>query len=115
MYKKNKKKKVGVHEQISFRSFKKYSADWYGKALGRVIFPNYEKYSNVNKTYNDFFHKLIEEVNIIAPLKTIRLKTTSGEWLDRENREKTKLEISEYLFFLKSIFFNYIKLWKNHI
>ena len=50
-----------------------------------MIFPNYEKCSNVNKTYNDFFHKFIEEVNIIVPLKTIRIKTTSGEWLDREN------------------------------
>ena len=40
------------------------------KALGQVIFPNYEKYSNINKAYNDFFHKLIEVVDKIAPMKT---------------------------------------------
>ena len=46
---KTKKEKVGIHKQISFRSFKKYSVEEYEKALGQVIFPNYEKYSNINK------------------------------------------------------------------
>ena len=48
-----------VPKQFSFRSFKKYQVDKYEKTLVRVIFPNFEKY-NVNKTYNDFFHKLSE-------------------------------------------------------
>ena len=46
---KTKKEKVGIHKQISFRSFKKYSVEDYEKALGQVIFPNYEKYSNIHK------------------------------------------------------------------
>ena len=37
---KTKKDKVGVHKQISFRLFKKYSVDEHGKTLGQVIFPN---------------------------------------------------------------------------
>ena len=56
-----KKKKVGGHKKISFRSFKDYvsfrsfySVDESEKALGKVTFPNYEKY-NVNKAYNNFF------------------------------------------------------------
>ena len=56
-----KKEKVGGHKQISFRSFKDYvwfrsfySVDESEKALGKVTFPNYEKY-NINKAYNDFF------------------------------------------------------------
>ena len=61
------------------------------KALGQVIFPNYEKYSNINKAYNDFFHKLIEVVNKIAPLKTVRKKNASSEWFDREIAEKLSL------------------------
>ena len=87
LYKKNKKK-VSVHKQISFRSFKKYSVDEYKKALGQVIFPNCEKYSNVNKACNNLFHKLIEVVNKIVPLKTVRIKNTSSEWFDREIAEK---------------------------
>ena len=78
--KKIKKEKVGGHEQISVRSFKIYSVDKYEKALGKVKFPNYEKYHNINKAYNDFFQKLIELVDNIAPLKTARIKNTSNEW-----------------------------------
>ena len=46
---KTKKEKVGGHKQISFRSSKNYSVDEYEKALGKVTFPNYEKYHNINK------------------------------------------------------------------
>ena len=88
---KTKKEKVGVRKQISFRSFKKYSVDEYEKALGQVIFPDYEKYSSVNKVYNDFFHKIIEVINKIAPLKRVRIKNTSSEWFNREIAEKLNL------------------------
>ena len=56
-----------------------------------MIFPNYEKYSNVNKPYSNFFHKLIEVVNKIAPLKTVRIRNISSEWFDRKIAEKLRL------------------------
>ena len=56
-----------------------------------MIFSNYEKHRNVNKAYDDFFHKLIEVINKIAPLKTVRIKKTRGEWFDRELAEKLSL------------------------
>ena len=83
-----KKDKVGGHKQISLRSFKNYTVDKYETALGKVTFPNYEKFHNINKAYNDFFQKMIEVVNNIAPLKTVRIKNTSNEWFDREIAEK---------------------------
>ena len=52
-----------------------------------MIFPNYEKYSSITKGYSDFFRKLIEVVNTIAPLKTVRIKNTSSKWFDREIAE----------------------------
>ena len=91
MYEKIEKEKVGGHKQISFRSFKNYSVDEYEKALDKVTFPNYEKYHNINKAYNDFFKKLIEVVNNIALLKTARIKDTSNEWFDREIAEKISI------------------------
>ena len=48
---------MGVHKN-GF-SFKKYSADVYEKVLGQVIFPTYEKHSNVNRVYNNFFKSLM--------------------------------------------------------
>ena len=83
-----KKDKVGAHKQISFRSFKNYSVDKYEKVLGKVKFPNYEKFHNINKAYNNFFQKMIEVVNNIAPFKTARINNTSNEWLHREIAER---------------------------
>ena len=37
--------------------------------------------------HNNFFQKLIEVVNNIAPLKTERIKNTSNEWFDRKIAE----------------------------
>ena len=89
------KEKVGGHKQISFISFKNYSVNEYEKVLGKVTFVNYEKH-NINKAYNGFFPKLIEVVNNIAPLKTVRIINASNKWFDREIAEK--LSIRDKLF-----------------
>ena len=60
-----KKEKVGGHKQISFRSFKNYSVDEYEKVLGKVTFPNYVKYRNINKAYNNFFRKSLRWLLIL--------------------------------------------------
>ena len=86
-----KNDKLGGHKQILFRSFKNYSVDEYEKALGKVTFPNYEKYHNIIKAYNDFFQKMIEVVNYIALLKTARIKNTTNEWFDGEIAEKLSI------------------------
>ena len=39
-----------------------------------------------------FFYKLIEVVNKIAPLKTMRVKNASSEWFDRKIAEKLSLK-----------------------
>ena len=51
-----KKEEAGGHKQIS--SFKIYSVDGYEKTLGKVTFPNYEKYHNIYKAYNNFFSEI---------------------------------------------------------
>ena len=86
-----KEEKVGTAKQISFRSFKKYLVGEYEKALGKITFPNYERYLNINKAYNNFFQKFIEVVNNIAPLKAARIKNTSIEWFDREIADKLSI------------------------
>ena len=52
--------------------------------------------NNINKAYNGFFPKLIEVVNNIAPLKTVRIINASNKWFDREIAEK--LSIRDKLF-----------------
>ena len=77
-------------------NLKNYSVGEYEKALDKVAFSNYEKYHDINKVYNNFFQKLIELVNNIAPLKTVRIKNASNKWFDSGIAEK--LSIRDKLF-----------------
>ena len=46
--------------------------------------PNYETFSNINAAYADFIGKFMSVINKIAPIKTIRAKNHTEEWLDGE-------------------------------
>ena len=50
--------KRGMHKQIRYRLLKNYSADIYEEALGRVDFPNYHCFENINDIYLTSFRKL---------------------------------------------------------
>ena len=71
--------KVGTHKQITFRSLKNYTAEAYKEALGKVCFPDYENFSDMNKAYENFILKLMSITDKLAPLKTERVKSNSQE------------------------------------
>ena len=81
------------------------------RKLKNIAFPNYEKFSDVNSTYNDIVNKITQVINNLAPYKTIRVKNQSNEWFDGElaeqifNRDKlfkkfkkSKLYIDELIY-----------------
>ena len=70
-------------------NLKNYSVDEYEKALDKVAFSNYEKYHDINKVYNNFFQKLIELVNNIAPLKTARRLNINWEIYKEQTRKNS--------------------------
>ena len=80
--------KRGTHKQIRYHSLKNYSADIYEEALGRVDFPNYHNFENINHTYSNFIQKFIGVIDLVAPIKSRRIKQNSQEWLDGEVAEK---------------------------
>ena len=47
--------KVGGHKRISFRSFKNYLVDEFKKTLGKVTFPNSERYNDIKRHTTTFF------------------------------------------------------------
>ena len=53
----NRMKTGGVHKHITFRSFKKYTADAYKDVLKKVNFPTYVLFNDVNEAYSNFFQK----------------------------------------------------------
>ena len=78
------KSKRGVHKRITFRSFKKYTADAYKDALKEVNFPNYELFNSVNEVSSNFFQKIRIVADSIAPCKTKMVKANTKKWFDGE-------------------------------
>ena len=56
--------------------------------------PDYKIFFDIDTAYSDFFSKISNVVNTLAPEKTIRVKSTTQEWFDAEiireisNRDK---------------------------
>ena len=62
--------KRGMHKEIRYRSLKNYSADIYEEALGRVDFPNYHNFENINDAYSNFIQKVMGVIDLVAPIKS---------------------------------------------
>ena len=83
--------KLGTHKVITFRSLKNYTAEAYKEALGKVCFPDYEKFSDVNKAYENFIQKLMSAIDKLTSFKTKRVKRNSQEQFDGEVLESIAL------------------------
>ena len=83
--------KARIYKQITFCSLKSDTAEAYKGALGKVYFPNYENFSDVNKAYENFIQKLMSVIDKLAPFKTKRVKGNSQEWFDGEVLESIAL------------------------
>lgn len=97
------KEKIYNHKEITFRSLKKkYSTDAYEEALRKVNFPNHEHFSDADKAYLDFIHKITTVIDKISPTKTKRVKGNSKEWSDCEIAQKINLRDKAFKNFKRS-------------
>ena len=69
------------------------------EALGRVDFPNYHNFENINDTYSNFIQKVMGVTDLIAPIKT---KQNSQESFDSEVAEKISVHDKLFKKFKKS-------------
>ena len=74
--------KRGTHKQIRCRSLKNYSDDIYEEALGRVDFPNYHNFENINDAYSNFIQKVMGANDLVETIKSRQIKQNSQEWFD---------------------------------
>ena len=56
--------------------------------MGRVDFPNYNNIENINDAYSNFIWKVIGVIDLVAPIKSRRIKQNSQELFDGEVAEK---------------------------
>ena len=94
-------KSKSTHEQIRCCSLKICSADISEKSLGRLDFPNHHNFENINNAYSNFIQKFMGVIDLLAPIKSRRIKQNSQKWFDSEVVEK-KVSVTNYLRNLKN-------------
>ena len=88
--------KRGTHLKIRCHSLKNYSTDIYEEALGRVDFPNYINFENINDAYSNFIQKVMGVIDLVAPIKSRQIRQNSQEWFDGKVAEK--ISVGDKLF-----------------
>ena len=91
-----------THKQIIYRLLKNYSADICEEALGRVDFPNYRNFENINDAYSNFIQKVMGVIDLVPPIKSRRIKQNSQEWFDGEVAAKISVRDKSLKKFKKS-------------
>ena len=72
------------HTFIKIRSFKNYTKQVFLDKLSQTKFPNYLEYENINAAYSHFVKLITSVINEIAPVREIRIRKDSQEWMDHE-------------------------------
>ena len=70
------------------RSLKNYSPDIYGKALGRLDFPNSYNFEKNKDASFSFIQNVMVFIDLVAPIKSRRRKRNSQECFNGEVQEK---------------------------
>ena len=56
--------------------------------MEKVSIPNYDNFDNPDLAYSDFISRLESVINVVAPIKTVRIKNNTREWFDGEIGEE---------------------------
>ena len=108
--------KRGMRNQIRCTSLKNYSANIYDEALsrldlswyiykeilGRLDFLNYHKFENIKDAYSNLIQKAMEVIDLVATIKSKRIKQNSQEWFEGEVAEKMSVHDKFFKKFKKS-------------
>ena len=68
----------------------------------RTDFPNYNNFENINDAYSNFVQKVMGVIDLVAPVKSRRIKQNSQEWFDGEVAEKINVRDKLFKKFKKS-------------
>ena len=79
-----KRVKFHRHNNVLLRSLKHYTVNLFIEGLRKANFLNYERFSNIDAAYPDFFNKLMKVISNITQGKEIRIKNNNQYWFDSE-------------------------------
>ena len=70
---------------------KNYSIDLFLKKLKLIKFPKYSEFMDINAACSHFIHVITSIIDKIAPLKEIRIRNNTEEWMDEEFLEGIRI------------------------
>ena len=88
---KSTKAKSFDHKHIKIRSMKNYDKDLFLKKLKLIKFPKYFDFTDINAAYSHFIQLIVSVIDEIAPLKEIRVRNNTQEWMDEEVLEGIRI------------------------
>ena len=91
MTRKHQNAKTGQHNTVTIRSMKNYTKEHLIQKLGKIQFPDYASFTNINEAYQDFLTKLVGLIDKLAPFKQVRVKSNSKPWFDGETLESIRV------------------------
>ena len=83
--------KIHKHTFIKIRTFKNYAKQLFLDKLNKIKFPNYMEYENINAAYSHFVELITNIIDELAPVKEIRVRKDSQEWMDQEVLEGIRI------------------------
>ena len=79
------------HKYIKIRSMKNYSRELFLKKLKLLEFPKYSEFIDINAAYSHFLQLITSVIDKLAPLKEIRVRNNTQEWMDEEVLEGIRI------------------------
>ena len=79
------------HKYIKIRSMKNYTKEAFLKKLRLIKFPKYLEFIDINAAYSHFIQVIISVIDELAPLKEIRIRNSTQEWMDEEVLEGIRI------------------------
>ena len=79
------------HNYIKIRSMKSYNKDLFLKKLKLIKFTKYFDFIYINTAYSHFIQLIVSVIDEISPLKEIRVRNNTQEWMDEEVLEGIRI------------------------
>ena len=70
---------------------KNYSRELFLNKLKLLEFPKYSEFLDINAAYSHFLQLIISVIDKLAPLKEIRVRNNTQEWMDEEVLEGIRI------------------------
>ena len=83
--------KIHEHTYVNIRTLKNYTKQLFLDKLSQVNFPKYIDFDNINVAYSHFVELVTNIIDEIAPMREVRVRKNTQEWMDQEVLEGIRI------------------------